>query len=214
MLVPEVAQGAADELAELRAHCETVVRRLTDAAGSADGLVTVVGSAPENGRWGTAAGGSLYGFGVDARAGGAELVLPADLTIGAWLLDRVGFAGERAYVGVHGDVRFDVDTPVLVMGDGSAKRSATAPGHIDGRASTYDKAIAEALATGDARALASLDVRVGEQLWAGGVPALRSIGINVLASDVSVRDACLHYAEAPYGVGYFVAEWHLGNARR
>lgn len=208
MLVPEVAQGAARELAGLRALCDAVVRRLVEAAGD---TVTVVASGAESKRCGTSAGGSLRGFGVDVSAGGPRKVLSPELTLGGWLLDRAGWAAEREYVTVRADTRWDPETPVLLMGDGSAKRSDAAPGHIDERATGYDKSIAHALATGDAGALASLDLRLGEQLWAGGVPALRSLGASLAAAGRGVRAARLRYDEAPYGVGYFVAEWSLEN---
>lgn len=204
MLVPEIAQGASDELADLRSLCDAVVRRLVAAAND---TVTVVASAPEPERWGTEAGGSLRGFGVDVRAGGPELVLTPELTMGAWLLDRAGWQGEREYRAVRADTRFEIDVPVLVMADGSAKRTDTAPGHIDERALAYDKVIAHALATGDAGAFARLDVRLGEHLWAAGAPAMCAVGANVIAARRSVRTASLHFDEAPYGVGYFVASW-------
>lgn len=206
LLVPEVAQGAAGELADVRAHCDAVVARLRDAA---DEAITVVASAAVAGRWGTSAGGSLRGFGVDVRAGGADIVLTPDLTIGAWLLDRADWAGDREYLGVVGDTVLDVRGPLLVVADGTAMRSDGAPGHIDDRATAYDKAIAHALASGDPDALASLDLPLGERLWAGGAPALRSVGHSLAVAGKTVRDARLHYDDAPYGVGYFVAEWSL-----
>lgn len=208
MLVPEVAQGATGELAGLRARCDTTVRRLLDAAGE---TVTVVGTAAMSRRWGRGAGGTLRGYGIDVRAGGDELVLPLSLTLGAWLLDRAGWAGGRTYVGVTGAEAFDVGGPVLLMADGTAKRSEAAPGHVDDRAPTYDKVIAEALANGDAATLAGLDPELARQLWGRGVPALRSLGRSVRAG--SVREARLHYDEAPFGVGYFVAEWRLTSAQ-
>lgn len=212
MLVPEAAQGAASELAALRAHCDAVVRRIVDAAGA--GGVTVVGSAPEPRRWNTTAGGSLRGFGVDVHAGGADTVLTPGLTIGAWLLDRAGWDGERRYAAVSGARQpLDLSGPVLVMADGTAKRSDTAPGHVDERAPAYDKTIAEALATGDPAALAALDLWLGERLWAGGAPAFRSVGGSVVGAGRTVHEAQLHYDAAPYGVGYFVAEWWLDGDR-
>ncbi|UYM04571.1 class III extradiol ring-cleavage dioxygenase family protein [Solicola gregarius] len=207
LLVPAVAQGAADELAYLRTACDAVVRALVDGRGSD---VTVVGSAPASASWDATAGGSLDGFGVGVRAGGASTVLPLSLTVGAWLLDRAGWEGPRTYVAVSGDEIVDVRGSVLVMADGTAKRTEQAPGHIDDRAPTYDKAIAQALASGDADALAALDTALGVQLWSGGVPALRTIGRSVAASSWRVADARLRYDDAPYGVGYFVAEWELG----
>ena len=209
MLVPEVAQGASGELAGLRAHCDAVVRRLT---AQADTSVVVVASGAQEKRSGTSAGGSLHGFGVDLSAGGPHEVLGPEHTIGAWLLDRAGWHGEREYLTVRADTRWDPNVSILLMGDGSAKRSDSAPGHIDARAAAYDKSIAHALATGDVAALASLDLRLGERLWAGGVPALRSLGGSITDAGAVVGAARLHYDEAPYGVGYFVAEWSLTSS--
>ena len=72
----------------------------------------------------------------------------------------------------------DVDGRValLVMADGSAKRSTSAPGFLDDRAEAFDASIAAALADGDAEALASLDLELGAELWAAGTPALRTLG--------------------------------------
>ncbi|MGH3359399.1 MAG: class III extradiol dioxygenase subunit B-like domain-containing protein [Nocardioidaceae bacterium] len=204
MLVPEVAQGASDDLLDLRTRCDAAVRRLLDRGAD---TITVIGSAPARGRWIRTAGGTLRGFGPDVRAGGDDLVLPLSLTIGAWLLDRAGWGGARSYVAVTGDEAVEVRGPVLVMADGTAKRSESAPGHIDDRAPTYDKVIAEALANGDARTLAGLDPALAQQLWAAGAPSLRVLGRSVGATEV-VR-ARLTYDAAPFGVGYFVAEWDL-----
>lgn len=208
LLVPAVAQGAADELSELRSACDEVVRTITSDASE---CVTVVGSAPASARWDSSAGGSLDGFGVDVHPGGRTRVLPLSLTIGAWLLDRAGWEGQRRYVGVAEAETVDVRGPLLVLADGTAKRTEQAPGHVDDRAPTYDKAIAQALASGDAETLAGLDPALGARLWAGGVPALRTVGRSVVASGSRVVDASLHYDEAPYGVGYFVAAWSLGD---
>lgn len=208
MLVPEVAQGAAGDLAELRGCCNEAVRRLLTGAGDGD-TVTVVGSSSAYRCWDTAAGGTLRGYGIDVRAGGNRLVLPTPLTIGAWLLDRAGWAGERSYVAVSGAETFAVRGPVLVMADGTAKRSESAPGQVDDRAAIYDKVIAEALAEGDAAALAGLDLALARQLWGVGVPALRSLGRSI--DPVPVAGARLGYDAAPFGVGYFVAEWDLGE---
>lgn len=204
MLVPEVAQGAAGDLADVREHCDAAVRGLL--AGDPE-RVTIVGSTAEPRRWDGSAGGTLRGYGIDVRAGGSRLVLPAPLTIGAWLLDRAGWTGDRVQVGVTGSETFDVRGPVLVMADGTAKRSDSAPGHVDARAPTYDEAIAQALAEGDAATLAGLDLELAERLWAVGVPALRSLGRSLAGAPV--RTARLAYDAAPFGVGYFVAEWEL-----
>ncbi|UPK76696.1 hypothetical protein MU582_08680 [Nocardioidaceae bacterium SCSIO 66511] len=209
VLVPAVAQGASAEVADLRTACDAVVRALI--AGDSVKRVTVVGSGHASGRWDESAGGTLAGYGVDVGAGGTKAALPLSLTIGAWLLDRAGWEGGRTYVATAADEPVDVSGAVLVMADGTAKRGENAPGHVDDRAPIFDKAIAQALASGDADALGNLDPALGEQLWAAGVPALRAVGRQIVAAGSRVIDARLTYDDAPYGVGYFVAEWTLSE---
>ncbi|HZB51087.1 MAG TPA: hypothetical protein VE547_18515 [Mycobacteriales bacterium] len=93
---------------------------------------------------------------------------------------------------------------LLVMGDGSARRSERAPGYVDPRAAGFDAAVAAALATGDAAALRDLDPARGAELLAGGVPAWRVAGHAAAGVEF---DAELLRDEAPYGVGYLVAAW-------
>jgi len=217
LLVPEVAQGAAGELDAVREACTRAVDSLLAAASE---VVVVLGPGPSTGRWPTDTGGTLAGLGVDVRAGGAgPLVLPLSLTVGAWLLDRAGWTGRRAYVAVSsGQHPADVEpgllpgpeterTGVLCMADGSAKRSTAAPGHFDARAEGHDAAVARALAAGDATALADLDTSLAMQLWVGGSPAWRALGTAALARSAAPPKAVLLHESAPLGVGYLMATW-------
>ncbi len=92
---------------------------------------------------------------------------------------------------------------LVVMGDGSARRSLSAPGYLDDRAEGFDAALAGALASGDPAQLAAIDAALGDELLAAGVAAWHA------ASDVLVGkyEASLTYEAAPYGVGYFAASW-------
>jgi len=92
---------------------------------------------------------------------------------------------------------------VVVSADGSATRTEKAPGFFDERAADFDKAIQAALAAGDAAALAALDEDLAEELWCRGVPAFRAMA----ALMPSPAEAVVTYAEAPYGVAYWVATW-------
>ena len=65
---------------------------------------------------------------------------------------------------------------VLAVGDGSARRTVKAPGYLDAAAEPFDAAVAAALATGDADALAALDAAEGARLLAAGVPTWRAVG--------------------------------------
>lgn len=91
LLVPEVAGSAAPELGDLRAACDTVVRRLFAAEPD---IVVVVGTGPVTGPIRPPATGSLQPWGVDLDVpltpGQPDrgAVLPLSLTIGAWLLTR------------------------------------------------------------------------------------------------------------------------------
>ncbi|MCZ7376153.1 hypothetical protein [Micromonospora sp. WMMC250] len=91
LLVPEVAGSAAPELDDLRAACDTAVRRLL--AVGPDSVV-LLGTGPVTGPIRTPATGSLQPWGVDLDVplvpGQPDrgAVLPLSLTIGAWLLTR------------------------------------------------------------------------------------------------------------------------------
>ncbi|MFI6272068.1 class III extradiol dioxygenase subunit B-like domain-containing protein [Micromonospora zamorensis] len=91
LLVPEVAGSAAPELDDLRAACDTAVRRLL--AADPDRVV-MLGTGPVTGPIRPPATGSLQPWGVDLDVplvpGQPDrgAVLPLSLTIGAWLLAR------------------------------------------------------------------------------------------------------------------------------
>ncbi len=206
LLVPGVAAGAVAELDELRAACSEAVETLISVSPR---RVVVVGVADSPGRWGADAGGSMRRYGVDVRCGGPQEDLPLSLTIGAHLLDRTGWTGERTYVGLAGHEALDSDTEDawLVMADGTAKRTDTSPGFVDARAITFDTTVAEALATGDTTGLAGLDLALAGELWCAGAPAWQVVGRSLAARPV--HDARLLLELAPYGVGYLVASWVL-----
>ncbi|MGW3889565.1 hypothetical protein ACWD69_12850 [Micromonospora chokoriensis] len=91
LLVTEVAGSAAPELDDLRAACDTAVRRLLAAGPDS---VVLLGTGPVTGPIRTPATGSLQPWGVDLDVplvpGQPDrgAVLPLSLTIGAWLLTR------------------------------------------------------------------------------------------------------------------------------
>jgi hypothetical protein len=213
LLVPAVAGRAAEDTAALRAACATAVDALL---ATRPDVVVVVGGEGGCGRFGDGDGGDLHGFGVDlavpfagrVRPGGRRT--PLAHTLGAWLLDEAGYAGVRVGVGPDdlADALAGLPGPVavLAMGDGSARRSLKAPGHLDEAAEPYDDAVAGALAAGDAGALVALDPAEGARLLAAGVPTWRAVGAALAGREVVGR---LHAHEAPFGVGYLVADWSL-----
>jgi len=96
---------------------------------------------------------------------------------------------------------------LLVMADGSARRSEKAPGHLHPDATAFDDQLESALRDGDATALAELDPDLAEKLWCDGIPGFRVLG--EVARDRRVT-AEVSYADAPYGVAWWVARWELG----
>lgn len=214
LLLPEVAGRAAEATAALRTACRDAVAAAL--AGGARSVV-VVGSGAPGTRSRAGDSGSLRGFGVDLEVPfdgppapeGRRTPLPH--TIGAWLLDQVGCQAPRlgvtpegldAALREHGGSGGAV--ALLVVGDGSARRSEKAPGHLDPGAAVLDAAVASALAGGHAEALARLDPGEGERLLAAGVPGWRAVSRAVGSRPVTAR---LHHDDAPFGVGYLVADW-------
>jgi len=101
-----------------------------------------------------------------------------------------------------GAVREDAEV-VLVMANGSAKRTEKAPGHLDERAFDLDDAVDLALRSADPRRLAALDTSLAAELWTSGLTALRDVAGRLEGAwTVSVP-----YADAPYGVLWWVAAW-------
>jgi hypothetical protein len=142
------------------------------------------------------------------RPGGRRL--PLAHTLGAHLLDDAGHAGARLGVGPADLADALTALPgtvgILAMGDGSARRTLKAPGYLDPAAGPFDAAVARALGTGDAAALAALDPAEGERLLAAGVPTWRAVGAALAGRPAT---AALYYDGAPFGVGYLVAGWHV-----
>lgn len=217
LLVPEVAAGAAPELDELRGAC---VEALEAGLATGPDRVVLVGAGDRTGPvdlGGPDVGGrgALAGFGLPAV--GAVGELPLSLTIGAWLLDQVGWVGPRvAFAVAAGEephacaaagarLACDGRTFLLALGDGSARRSVAAPGHFDARAEAFDAGVAAALASGDFEALLALDRELAADLLAAGRSAWQ-VFAGAARSGPQVTARVL-YDDAPYGVGYLVAAW-------
>jgi hypothetical protein len=188
-------------------------------------LVVVVGGAPAVGPCDPQARGSLAPYGVDVTVGRGtgQTSLPLSLTLGLWLLERQAPDAPRLLFGVHPDTEAarcvalgaalgDRATRVgmLVMGDGSARRSRKGPGYLDERAEGFDAAVAAAFFAADPQALLDLDTGLAEELLVAGRAAWQ-----VLAGAAQARPATgatalsgqMSYAAAPYGVCYLVATW-------
>jgi hypothetical protein len=202
LLVPELS-GADAHAAELRAAGDAAVRALL---ATGPDVVAVVGPAERTQSWPVTARSDLGAFGRSGTGGAA----PLSLGLGAWLLDRAGFTGDRLMWSVGSDWAPAAATlaatagqlALVVIADGSARRTVKAPGYIDDRAGPYDEHVRVAVSTGDLAALRRLDPDLARQLMAPGWPALQ-----VLAELADNRrpHATVHYCDAPFGVGYLVA---------
>lgn len=220
LIVPAVAAGAASELDDLRDACAQAVSVLSDAAAD---VLFVVGDAPEKVAYSAADWGDFarYGVRLPVRLGtGActgQPLLPLSLTVGAWLLHEFGYRGDRQGYGAPANTtpsdcveigrQISAVSPrvaLLVMGDGSARRTEKAPGYLDARAENFDAAVEKALATADTASLLDIDVTLADELLVAGRASWQ---VLAGAGDQHRWEPVLHYSHAPYGVGYFVATW-------
>jgi hypothetical protein len=94
---------------------------------------------------------------------------------------------------------------MLVLGDGSARRSDSAPGYYDARAEPFDAGVVEAFASGDVAALTALDPVLAAELRCAGRAAWQVLA--GASGDAVPSRRRVHYAAAPLGVGYVVASW-------
>jgi hypothetical protein len=219
-VIPALAQGAAGDFEPMRTACEQVITHLH--ATGPDQLV-IIGTGSESRLFSPLARGSLAGYGVpvEAQLGapgcGGPADLPLSLVIGGWLTSRAlgprngaigvsvgpGFAASRVAADLVG-LATDRLLALVVMGDGTARRSRAAPGHLDERAAAFDAVVRVALRAGDGATLNQLDAELGTALLAAGTAAWIAAGGLLAGADY---DAQLRYDDAPYGVQYFVASW-------
>ncbi|MER6277796.1 class III extradiol dioxygenase subunit B-like domain-containing protein [Streptomyces sp900105245] len=224
LLVPEVAAGAAPELDAARAACADALGVL---AAARPDLLVVLGPAEQSGRGPFPQGtpGSFRGFGVDVavRLGAApetvpERELPPSLAVGAWLLERTGWAdapieglgiGEPLAPERCDEVGREIGAragrvALLVMGDASACRSVKAPGYLDERAAPFDAEVARVLGAADVAGVRALDAELAQELKAAGRAPWQVLAGAAEGADLGGN---LLYEDAPYGVGYLVATW-------
>jgi hypothetical protein len=228
--------GQTEVLPELRAACAAAVGFL---AAAAPDVIVVAGPDEETASWDPGGGLDLAAY-APAHAGprspgGAAVALPLSLGIGARLLDEAGYAGPRALHGIgamaepgyclragYQLARSAPRVALLVMGDGSARRSVSAPGYLDERAAPFDAALERAVRDADLAALAAIDPALAADLLAAGRPAwqvlagaLRAAGADddpaAAGADGAGGTPSGHiqaevlYSGAPFGVGYLVA---------
>jgi hypothetical protein len=234
LLVRELT-GQTEVLPELRAACAAAVGFLCAAAPD---VVVVAGPDEQTASWDpgdrldlTAFAPGPRGTAPGPRGGsGAPAALPLSLGIGARLLDEAGYPGPRAVHGIAALAAPDdclrlgrqvaLSAPrvaLLAMGDGSARRSVSAPGYLDERATPFDAGVERAVRDADLAALAALDPALAADLMAVGRPAWQVLAAALSA--VGPQDGTgaaeglppgplrteVLYCDAPFGVGYLVA---------
>ncbi len=146
-------------------------------------LVVVTGAAAGTAEWDPESRLDLSAY-APALGPGGQPGLPLSLGLGALLLDQAGLL--RAPDPAR---RLDAEPPaacaalgkrladtapraaLLAVGDGSARRSTTAPGYLDERAIPFDTGIEQAVRDGDLAALAATDPGLARDLMATGRPA-------------------------------------------
>ena len=214
VLIPDVAQGAAAELDAVRVACRSAIRRVASLAPH----LVVVGAGERWQHHEPVARGSLAPFGVALEVplgsdAPGPVELPLSLTVGAWLLrdalgPECGAAGWSAGADDRNaparlDPADDSRCALMVLADGSARRSTSAPGYLDERAAGHDARLAAGLRTGDPALLREDAALARELLVQGGVVWDRA-GRELAGREWNAE---LLYDDAPYGVGYFVAVW-------
>ena len=226
LLAREVT-GTDPVLPELRQACVDAVTALLV---SRPGLVAVVGVADATRSWDVRAELDLspYAPGADhgrlgARAtdrgapapGGDAPNLPLSVGLGARLLEQAGYCGgsilqsiaeaepaaKCAALGARLATESD-RVALLVMADGSARRSRKAPGYLDERSVPFDAEVERAIRSGDYAALLALDAGVARELMATGRASLQVLAGALDGTPCSTQ---VRYRDDPFGVAYLVA---------
>lgn len=217
LLIPELAGSAAPETARLRDAAIAAASWLTEE--TKDWLAIGAWSSPSV--HSGAVDGSFKGFGVDVPVAltsdvaerTASLPLPA--LVAGWLRSVAG--ADSVVVELVSDRLPALEclrigkalgsrgcSGVLILGDGCTTHGPKAPGGPDDRAADFDDAVAAALASADADALAGIDSALATALGAGGRAAWQVAAGIIGAGQWRGR---LLYTGAPFGVGYHVAVW-------
>ncbi|OBH26691.1 hypothetical protein A5692_26075 [Mycobacterium sp. E342] len=217
LLVPELAGAAAAEVTDLAAAVLAAAALLPVAW-------TVIGTAGRDEAFGPDTAGAFAGFGVDLRVrlspradDESPVELPVCVLLAAWLRGKVrpdATAQARVYSADRNAetaldrgrrLRAEIDASpepigVLVVADGANTLTPAAPGGYDPGNADAQRALDDALATGDVAALGRLPRQI-----------LGRVAFQVLAGLAAPgpRTAKELYRGAPYGVGYFAGAWQL-----
>ena len=215
VLVPELMGAAAAELTDLRAAVVAAAQMLP-------ARWVVVGVGDTDTVIGSEGAGTFAGYGVDVAVAlepsgsHTPTELPLSALVAGWIRGQAhpdASAEVRVYADSHSAdaalargrrLRALIDDAadpvgVLVVADGAHTLTAGAPGGYDPQSGAIQLTLDDALAAGDAAALARLSEsivgRVAYQVLAG----------LTQPAPTGAREL---YRGAPYGVGYFVGVWH------
>jgi hypothetical protein len=152
-----------------------------------------------------------------------EVDQPLSVTVGRSLLDDAGTRLPTEQVVVAADTSTAECVSVgrkiagraeriglLVMADGSARRTLKAPGYLDERSAPFDRRIEAALATGDPAGLIALEPQLAVELLVAGRAAWQVMA----GAATGGWQADLPYSADPFGVWYPVATWLTVNPGR
>ncbi len=211
--------GADPVVPELRQACLDATAFLLTAG---PGLIAVVGVAAQARAWPADSMLDLGAFAPPLRqmAGRAQADravaagLPAALGLGAMLLDQAGYGGQRVLRSVTQDASAAdcaalgaalagarERVALLVMADGSARRTLRAPGYLDERSASLDAEAERAIASGDLQALLAIDAGLARELMATGRPAWQVLAGAARGVGTAAR---VRYRDDPFGVFYLV----------
>jgi hypothetical protein len=196
MLLPEYV-GLRDPAGPLRDRCIAAIRSVLESSYAAHDVAVIVTGCEPSPRTTKA---------------------PLGVRIGEHLLAQAGWTGPIEHVAVP----FDADATavegagaplagradrvlLLVVADGSARRSEQAPGHLDARSFGVDEQILAALRDVDPTGLLALDPLLAGEVLASGRAALQVLAHAMHGA--SGLTGGLLWSDDPYGVLYAVAVW-------
>lgn len=188
VLLPGLTGRPVPEVERLRSAC---LAAIADLLASAPDEILVVGASTPAWTHGTPLA-QLIGHTLLAEAGWAAAIRPIPLEPDLARADCLALG--RSLAG----------SALLVVADGSARRSMKAPGYLDERAAPFDAQILAALQAGDPSGLAALDPALAADLMVAGRAAWQ---VLAGAAEHGRWRAELHYADDPFGVFYPVVGW-------
>ena len=222
VLVPGLS-GRVQPAAEAQDGARSVLRQLID---SSPDKVVVVAEGDHDGSFDQSADLALYRLGGLPRPQDGEIaagdLLPLPLAIGAALLDDAGWAGATSYrllntaissseAAAYGAQLDDGDSRVglLLLGNGSAKSSAKAPGSFDPNSEQFNAALLAMIEQGDRIAMSGLSADAArEQMSDVRLPLQVLAGVGSLGAAAGV----IGYANEFRGVYYVCAAFNLDGS--